>query len=548
MTAVFGDFLRPAAGHITAAVTYPHDLPGDAHSGVIRQLARLTGAFARYAADVPLPGEFTPTGHRPPGPQTRAARDARIALRRAAQALRHATDLTTPGPGDGHPVVRHLAAAADYLMAGRDLLHTHLTPSPPAAGPGRSYWAPVITSRPVTSALLAEIAAHARALAPWAARLSVAGPLDSAVPAPAMVSLHAATRWLWIAGATIEATHRKLPPPAAGHALLHAIPAHALPSRRPPAGDEAVPDLCQGITVTAERLRHLAPAAAGQAGWSPSATSPAWRHHALASAITSHAAARILDTLTDAAHDIGATAQIRGLLQTAAAAMTRAWPAWREAAHQWDTVSTGIHHHTDPIPIAAEHTDLVLRTGRLAYGNPAWTPATTHAHDPRDTAALTSDPAALTSVAAALHTAADAITITGTHDREAIRAAAADCRLYTSTLLLPRSRAARHAYRPIPPKRADAILCAYDHAIQASATATTALEDLALALDTPTALLATARRTAAENKHHHTPGPWPQPAGNLTPAPPMGLLEGTPRHHHINTPSSPAHPPPTPHQ
>jgi hypothetical protein len=43
-------------------------------------------------------------------------------------------------------------------------------------------------------------------------------------------------------------------------------------------------------------------------------------------------------------------------------------------------------------------------------------------------------------------------------------------------------------YRPIHEERADAILTAYDDAIWASASATTALEDLAIAFDTPTAV------------------------------------------------------------
>ncbi len=64
MTAVFGDFARPVAEHITAAVSYPGELPGDARYGVIQQLARLTATFARYAADIPLPDEFTPAGRR----------------------------------------------------------------------------------------------------------------------------------------------------------------------------------------------------------------------------------------------------------------------------------------------------------------------------------------------------------------------------------------------------------------------------------------------------------------------------------------------------
>jgi hypothetical protein len=539
MTAIFADFARPAAEHITAAVSYPGELPDNARYGVIWQLARLTATFARYAADIPLPDEFTPVGRQQMNTQVRAALDARLAFRRAAQALHHAADLPAyPTADDPSPVVRHLAAAADYLAAGRDLLQTHLTPGPSGTGAGRSYWAPVITSPPVTAALLAEIADHARTLAPWAARLSVAGPAGPAVPASALLSLHTATRWLWIAGATVEAAHLTLPSPAHGHLLLHAIPANSPPPRRPPAPGEPVLDLCDGIAVTAERLRHAAMASAGQAGWSPSATSEAWRRGALAAAITSHTADIILHALTERARHLGASTQTCHQLEKAAAAMTRTWPAWRDAAHQWDTVSTGTHRSTGPAPVAGEYADLVLRAGQLAYDNPYWTPASGHASDTRDPADLAPDHATLTSAAAAMHTAADAITCAGAEDREAIRAAAASHRLYKSTIVLPGSLAARRRYRPIDHERTDAILTTYDNAIQATTTTTAALEDLAITLDAPTAILATARRTAAEHKPDHTRKSWLQPpAGKLTAMPDIGRLEGALREHHVNSPS-----------
>src|SRR5260370_28975108 len=133
-------FARPAAEHITAAVSYPGELPGGARYGVTQQLGRLTATMARYAADIPLPDEFTPAGRRQLNPRVRAALDARLAFRRAAQALQHIPDLPAyPGPDDGCPVVRHLPAAAAYLAAGRDLLHTHLSPGPSGTGAGRSY-------------------------------------------------------------------------------------------------------------------------------------------------------------------------------------------------------------------------------------------------------------------------------------------------------------------------------------------------------------------------------------------------------------------------
>ena len=56
--------------------------------------------------------------------------------------------------GDGsHLAVEHLAAAADHLGAGRDVLQSHF-----ARGPfGTSYWAPVVASPPMRAALVSAI-------------------------------------------------------------------------------------------------------------------------------------------------------------------------------------------------------------------------------------------------------------------------------------------------------------------------------------------------------------------------------------------------------
>ena len=46
MTAVFGEFLRPAAEHIAAAVGFSGELLPDAKRGVIRELDRLVATMA----------------------------------------------------------------------------------------------------------------------------------------------------------------------------------------------------------------------------------------------------------------------------------------------------------------------------------------------------------------------------------------------------------------------------------------------------------------------------------------------------------------------
>src|SRR5258706_13223716 len=107
-----------------------------------------------------------------PDPQAQVTAEARIALRRSARSLGHATALTQ----DAHPVARHLTVAATCLNAGWDLLQTHVTTKTPCTPAARSLWAPIITSVPVTAALISELAQQARTLQPWAGHLTMTGP------------------------------------------------------------------------------------------------------------------------------------------------------------------------------------------------------------------------------------------------------------------------------------------------------------------------------------------------------------------------------------
>jgi hypothetical protein len=376
MTAVLDDFLSPAGQHIAAAVSIQQELTAEATLGVIRQFARLLSTFVHYLGDLPVPDEFEAAMGQSLSPEAQTVLDARIALRRGAQSLRHA--INTLGDAvidDAHPAAQHLSAAADFLAAGRDLLQTHFANGPAGAQEGRSYWAPVITSRPVTAALLGELASCALRLAPWTARLSVTETMGRDAPAATCLALLTASHCAWVAGATMQAAQRSHPPPPDAFRLLSAIPANFPPPQRVPSDDEQVRDLCHGAVVTAERLRHAALAFARHARWSPTTTSTSWRKDALASAITGHASALILRGLTERAKQLAADPAICAQLHSAADALSQAWPTWRAIAHHFDIVSTGIHRGAGPTPVAAEFGDLVLRIGRLAYHNQHWTPA-----------------------------------------------------------------------------------------------------------------------------------------------------------------------------
>jgi hypothetical protein len=499
MTAVLDDFLRPAGQHIAAAVSIQQELTAEATLGVIRQFGRLLSTFVHYLGDLPVPDEFEAAMGQPLSPEAQTVLDARIALRRGAQSLRHA--MNTLGDAvidDAHPAAQHLSAAAGFLAAGQDLLQTHFANGPAGAQEDRSYWAPVITSRPVTAALLGELASCALRLAPWTARLSVTETMGRDAPAATCLALLTASHCAWVAGATVQAAQRSHPPPPDAFRLLSAIPANFPPPQRVPSDDEQVPDLCHGAVVTAERLRHAALACARHARWSPTTTSISWRKDALASAITGHASALILHGLTERATQLAADPAICAQLQSAADALSQAWPKWRAIAHHFDIVSTGIHRGAGPTPVAAEFGDLVLRIGRLAYHNQHWTPARAHSSHIRNPADLALAPDDITAVVAAVHTAADAITRIAAEDREAVRTAATDHRLYVPAFTRTNAAVVRQRYRPASPSRVDEILASYEDAIEESTRATSKLGDLALALDAPTwplaALCAQSRR------------------------------------------------------
>src|SRR5260370_34558441 len=104
MTAVLGDFLRPARAHIAAAARCGGALPVPARRGVITELDRLVAAMSRYLDDLSLPDELTPASTA--NPQVRAALDARLALRRAARSLSEAAAaVSEAAAADAHPAV-----------------------------------------------------------------------------------------------------------------------------------------------------------------------------------------------------------------------------------------------------------------------------------------------------------------------------------------------------------------------------------------------------------------------------------------------------------
>ena len=522
MTAVLGDFLRTARAHITADSRYGGDLSVPAKRGVITELNRLVATMTRYLDDLALPDHFTPAST--PDPQVRNGLDARLAVRRAASSLHPAATAVLEAMADNtNPAVGHLTAANDYLAAGRDLLQTHFTTGPAGQPIGSTSWAAVITSPPVTAALLAELAACSRQLAAWTAQLSRTGSPYAGLPATASQGLRTASRWLGAAGNGVPAAHPLQPSAAAGQRLLAAIPPAVPPPRQPAGNIEPVPDLCAGITVTAERLRHAAGAFAGQARWSPAANSVSWRRDALASAIAVHDSELILRGLAERAPILGAGSAVQAQLADAADAINLAWPAWRAIAHHWDTVCTGIHHGRDITPVAAELEDLVLRTGRLAYTNPRWTPACADASPARDPPGLAADAGDIRVVFAAVHHAIDAIGRIAACDTDAVRDAADGRLLFLPTRLLPEHYDIPCRYAPVPPPVTGELMSSYDTAAGASLRAAMALDDLAVTIHSPSSMLAVGRTPARSVVTVRQPTEDGTSREHARPAPPPGV-------------------------
>jgi len=163
-----------------------------------------------------------------------------------------------------------------------------------------------------------------------------------------------------------------------------------------------VRELCARIPLTAERLRYAAFAVA-HARWSPADGSLSWCRDALASAITSHASEFIFRTLAERASQLGLEPAFGARLRDAANQMAQTWTSWRAVGDRWDIVTTGTNRGARLTPVATEISDLVLRTGQLAYHNPHWTSHYSDNSLLRDPADLAQAPSGIVTVLAAVH-------------------------------------------------------------------------------------------------------------------------------------------------
>ena len=266
----FGDFLHAAHHALAPQPGGPSPARGDVEE-VSRSLQRVVTILGHYLQDTAIAFTDVPRHMPAPGgPWGRARAQARQALTKAAGfLLRPGTGrpMWPPAPSVS-PLARRLDEVTVALATSRDLLHTHFTPGPQGGRAHRSPWALAITSEPVNRSLLAEIAALARPIARHSANVALAP-----VPGPPSHSEHrralgTASDWLLVLAGSIDAASRHQPVPAADRELLAAIPVYAMPARPSLTAAETVSGLYDGVTATAERLRHLAWQTTGQPPWS----------------------------------------------------------------------------------------------------------------------------------------------------------------------------------------------------------------------------------------------------------------------------------------
>jgi hypothetical protein len=263
MTTTFGDFLTLAGQRISAAAQEHDDLPAAAPAGVITELDRLLTVMTRHAHEALRRSRHDPSALGSPADDL-AAPGASEMLDRAAENM-HLVARQAPQTrlGMRHPLAADLRAAADCLTAGRDLLYTYDHWS--IASSTNPSWVPLICSRPVSDALIRELAGYARHLAHLSARLLIPAAAHPAarIPPAAQGALCEAAGWLAYVGSAAAKPRQRGGDRDA--LLLHSIPANFPPPRHTPSGGENVAGLCAGTIATSDRLAHLScPSKAGQ--------------------------------------------------------------------------------------------------------------------------------------------------------------------------------------------------------------------------------------------------------------------------------------------
>jgi hypothetical protein len=499
---VFGDFADAVSAQLEDALGPERPVArrklAAARAGQVQEFSRgLAGCLevmARYTADITMMFDDLTAQQRRAlyGEWAWAWFQARHAILNAAAFVSWARSGTGASAGRRArgQAATGLDAAAFSLTIGRDLLQTHFAAGPLGARLDRSEWAPVVTSRPVTRALLFEVAQWARAIAPQGARLALSGAPVQRGTEQQRRWLNAACQWLWVIDSAVQVAERRDSVLTADISLLHAIPLHELAPRLIPIGGEDVARLCQGTTSCAERVRHAARTVGADASWSPAFTAESLIHSASCATISSHNCEILLRSLAARAAEHGVPDVSTRLLSSAdAAAVAR--DSWLQAARGWHRVTTDTRGTISPF--AAETADLALWTGRLAHDDPQWTLTTAPSQAVRSPQSLASGPGDLPRVVAAVHQACETLPGIAGADSSQIHTAARAGRLLVPTRSLPDTFDVPHPFAPAPGSRVDILLGAYRDAWTASTELTTTVAAVAADVRAPSRILTAAR-------------------------------------------------------
>ena len=518
MTALFGDFLGAGRKHLDAAVAAGEgqvvSLPA-----VVPPLHRLVTIMSLYLEDLALCDDIEAAGRTDLNVWERAVIDTGAALRIAADCLHRSVADLNPGGQVSEPApsrARHLAGSATELVAGRDLLYTHIVLGPEGLAHERSEWAPVLTSLAVTRAIANEITMWSARLVPFTAWLAgLAMPHTSRHSADQLLALSpreelaSASQWLRAAAAALRPALDADPVRAVDAVLLHAIPA-AFPPGRQPLGSaaESITELCHGISVSASRLRAAAHRGPDRVSWAPDVTSGGWQWMAQAAAVTSHLSELALHSLATRAGQLTSLPVTQARLHGAAESMIVMREAWQRVDLIWNAIIT--EQRLLPTPAMSEAGDLLLRMGRLVWDNPQWTPARAHRGPPREPAALAPGPDGFATVLSAAHQAADALARVAVTDTATVEAAARAGRLYMPTRSLPEGYDVPRAFAPALTGTVLELQDTYHDAADASIRALRVLDELAIAVAAPSKTLALARAAASvQTRRRGGQGTWP---------------------------------------
>lgn len=500
--ATLGDFFDTAYEHFAAAGTNLRDGLQD-YPGAAAEMGRLARVMSRYLDAVTRPNVLT-MADAPSWELTTAT--MRQAVQAASQHLKQATaNVVTGLPQPDDPAVHHFGLAANALIAGTDLLWSHVSLDQDGSRVPQTDWARLLNSEPFALAVTDEVISWARRITPVMELLAAApGQYQCLSSSPLRSARDLVQSVIGIrepvSSDTYDITsHRE---------LLRATPLARSPRPVPLSVAESDSDLCRGIENSSQRLGTAAFANARLPGDSLRLTKDSWRKSSRSSAVISDLAYGLTAALADRAAALGIPPAAEDGLRRAGEAFQEASTAWKQVTEMWRPIETETKVPA-PVPFP-DRSDLVLRMGRLLVGKPDWAPGLRAVSVPRSPNSLAASKPGFLRTTAAVHQAADAITRLGVADLKSVQSADEAERLYVKNDALY-GPTARYRYVRLAGHQAHLVMNAYHIAIRASLRAATALGNVALTVDSSSKVLAVAR-TAAEDVM-----PSPEPGYELDP-------------------------------